>query len=161
MNSSLKHINIPFYHKTHYYEIKIQIVDTFDKTAVAPISLFQICGDYSRYYCVYLLYTYSRYEGTGAQSAMTGKGHCTVFLVASKIRKWELWSKPNKTWTHNKCCMAKANALLLVGWLRHKWGRRRILLQSTKPINQSLQVWFPILAEASNQQSPYIQFCQV
>ena len=31
------------------------------------------------------------------------------------------------------------------------------LLQSTKPINQSFQVWPPILAEASNQQSPYIQ----
>ena len=150
--NSLKHINDPVYHTINNFKKSRNIWRnilynyTFDIKAAVPISLFPISGNKVQW---------------------LEKGNAVFFKLRKKSeenqesQEGEVWSKPKKTWTNQKCCMAKANALLLVGWPRHKWGRRRILLQSTKPINQSLQVWFPILAEASNQQSPYIQFCQV
>ena len=146
--NSLKHINDPVYHTINNFKKSRNIWRnilynyTFDIKAAVPISLFPISGNKVQW---------------------LEKGNAVFFKLRQKSeenqesQEWEVWSKPKKTWTNQKCCMAKANALLLVGWPCHKWGQRRPLLQSTKPINQSLQVWPPILAEASNQQSPYIQ----
>ena len=130
--NSLKHINDPVYHTINNFKKSRNIWRnilynyTFDIKAAVPISLFPISGNKVQW---------------------LEKGNAVFFKLRQKSeenqesQEWEVWSKPKKTWTNQKCCMAKANALLLVGWPRHKWGQRRPLLQSTKPINQSLQVW--------------------
>ena len=145
----VKHVYILFQREIYCFKIQME-------TIIYTVQFFT-----PKWFRVLILkplhqFPYSR--KTGIKVQWTEKGSAVLFLSCVKkweenqSQEWELWSKPNKTWT-NKCCMAKANALLLVAWPRHKWGQRR----SCVPINKAHKPIPPSFAFPFWQRAPIFQ----